>query len=323
MAEQVELDQPRAGVSCHPAVRAWNRLNREPSEIGQISILKKRFKATIYRIERLGPGGTSVIAKCCRKETAAQERFIYEEILRSLPVSRPHYYGFVHDDGDSDWLFLEYVEGEQYSRERPDHSALAGSWLGLLHTSGKYAAAAPRLPDRSHRHYLRQLHAARERLARTRALNHLPPDESAIVEAVIGQCDFLQARWDKIRRWCDGMPNTLVHGDFKPKNVVIRRTAEGPVLLPFDWEASGWGVPAEDLAYVDLAAYRNAVKRSCSDVTVQEARRMKIVGRIFRGLSEFSWESVKFQPSWVGSIAKLQFYRDRMSEAIATANWGE
>ena len=323
MAEQVRFQQPQAGVSCHPAVQAWNRLNTEPSELGEISLLKKRFKSTIYRIESLGARGSSVVAKCCRKEVAAHERLIYEEILPDLPVSTPRYYGFVPGDGDSDWLFLEYVEGEPYSRERPDHSALAGRWLGLLHTSGQRAAAAARLPDRSHRHYLTQLQSARGRLSATLAHINLPPEESAVVETVLVQCNFLQAHWDQIERWCDRMPQTLVHGDFKPKNVVIRRAAAGPVLLPFDWEASGWGVPAEDLAYVDLAAYHDAVKRYCPGVTVRDVGRMKIVGRILRGLSEFCWESVKFDPSWVGSIAKLQFYKDRMHEAIEMAKWGE
>ena len=117
------------------------------------------------------------------------------------------------------------------------------------------------------------------------------------------------------------MPRTLVHGDFKPRNVVIGPARGGPALFPFDWEVSGWGVPAEDLAYIDLPSYHNAIRSHWPSVCMQELQCMKALGRIFRGLSEFSWESVKFDPNWDVSTVKLRIYQARMAEAIKMANW--
>ncbi len=323
MDERIEFLRSQADISDHPAVLAWNRLNAEPGDAGEISLLKKRFKSTIYQIKGLAPTDSSIVAKNCRREVAAHERVIYEEILRCLPVTSPRYYGFVEGDGDYDWLFLEYVEGERYSRERQDHSALAGRWLGLLHTSGERVAGATRLPDLGPSHYLAHLRNARGKLCGNLKHLNLPPGDLAVVHAVILQCNFLESRWSQIEQWCDRMPRTLVHGDFKPRNVVIRTANDGPALLPFDWEASGWGVPAEDLAYIDLVAYHAVVKCYWPHVSVQDLQCMKIVGRIFRGLSEFCWESVKFGPNWEVSAVKLQIYQARMAEAIEMAKWGE
>ena len=323
MAEQMETTRSQTYASSHPAVRAWSLLNTLDCEPREIAVLKKRFKSTIYQIKALEPTASSIVAKYCRHEVAARERVIYEDVLQSLPVTSPRYYGFVEGDGGYDWLFLEHVEGERYSRERQEHSALAGRWLGLLHASGERAAAAIALPDLGPQHYLALLRSARAKLCRSLELLHLPPEELTVVDAVILQCNLLESRWNQIEQWCDRMPRTLVHGDFKPRNVVIHAATDGPALFAFDWEASGRGVPAEDLAYIDLYAYHAVVKSYWPDVGMHDLQCMKIVGRIFRGLSEFSWESVKFDPNWEVSTVKLQIYRTRMAEAIEMTKWKE
>jgi thiamine kinase-like enzyme len=320
---ETTCNELRIASSHHPAILAWARLQQRPVETTEVAVLKKRFKSAIYRIGGIAPGSSSIAAKYCQKEVAAHERVVYEQILRDLPVSSPRYYGFVHGDSNYDWLFLEYVEGEQYSRQRADHSILAGKWLGLLHTLGARVAAAARLPARGPAYYQEHLHTTCEKLQRNLKHLHLPANELATVKGVISQCNFLESHWGQIERWCDRMPSTLLHGDFKPRNVIIRTINGLPTLLPFDWEVSGWGVPAEDLAYVDLAAYHAVVQYHWPSVTMRDLHCMKIVGRIFRGLSEFRWESVKFEPDWDFSAIKLDIYQLRMKEAIDMAEWEE
>ena len=323
MDERTEFLRSPADISGHPALKAWSQLQAEPVETGEISVLKQRLKSTIYRIKILEPRPFSIVAKYCQRRVAAHERFIYEQILPKVPVSSPYYHGFVKGRDDYDWLFLEYVEGERYSWRCEGLAALAGRWLGLLHAFTNRIAAEARLPELGSAYYLALLRGAREKLRRNLELLDLPPEDLAVIQAVISQCDFLESHWNQVEGWCESMPRTLLHGDFKPKNIIVRASCEGPVLVPFDWEASGWGVPAEDIAYVNLAAYHAVVKGHWPDLSMQDLEYMKTVGTILRGLSEIFWESVKFEPHWEVSSAKLCFYQTRMAEAIEMAKWGE
>jgi len=45
-----------------------------------------------------------------------------------------------------------------------------------------------------------------------------------------------------------GMPRTLIHNDFNPRNLVLRRARQGQVLCAFDWELATVGLPQHDLA---------------------------------------------------------------------------
>jgi aminoglycoside phosphotransferase (APT) family kinase protein len=46
----------------------------------------------------------------------------------------------------------------------------------------------------------------------------------------------------------DGLPRTLIHHDFNPRNVCLRRSSSGLELSAYDWELSTVGSPARDLA---------------------------------------------------------------------------
>lgn len=45
-----------------------------------------------------------------------------------------------------------------------------------------------------------------------------------------------------------GLPRTLIHNDFNPRNLVLRRIAGVPTLCAFDWELAMLGLPQQDLA---------------------------------------------------------------------------
>jgi len=319
--EQIVSREAPSDILTHPAVLAWKRFQPDSRSAAAVSLLKKRSKTAIYKMDGVGPRGSSVVAKLCRWHLAAHERTIYQQILSRLPVSHPLYYGFIKESEDHDWLFLEYIEGEQYSRSRDDHTVLVARWLGLLHSTAAQIAHTAQLPDRGPEYHLIHLREARDNLQRNRKLLKLPAAELAVIEEVISQCDFLEWRWDHIQQLCDRMPRTLIHGDFKPRNVLIRPDGGESSVFPFDWEASGWGVPTGDLAYVDIASYLEASAPRWPHLTVVDVRIMKAIGRIFRGLEEFRWESEKFDPRWEASTIKLNYYRERMSEAIEMTEW--
>ena len=133
----------------HPAIRAWNELQPQRIAPHKIETLHKGKKSAVYRLEGLGPHGSAVIAKRCRKKTAAIERTVYEEVLPHFPAPTLHYYGcVVEEEDDFWWLFLEDAGGEPYAARLEEHRVLAAHWLGLLHLTAARLPVQARLPAR-------------------------------------------------------------------------------------------------------------------------------------------------------------------------------
>ncbi len=317
----------------HEAVKAWSQLQPERVEPEGIEILRLKPKSAVYRLLGLGPNGSAVIAKKCWLETARIERRIYEELLPSVPVPTLQCYGCVENtDGDCCWLFLEDAGAQMYSPLSPEHRAVAGRWLATLHTAIAQLGLTNGLPERGASHYLAVLRASRGA-----ALQHLdnpalPADDLVILKALASYCDVLEAHWRELEEICDRMPPNLVHGDFVIKNVRVRATPSGLVLLPFDWEFAGWGVPATDLAQFvgrtvspDLSAYRSAVERSVGGLDGRDIQRLAECGTFFRLLDDIAWEilCLAYQPYedlW-GHMSCLKIYEPRMAKALQAAKW--
>jgi hypothetical protein len=295
----------------NPAVKAWIKLKPDCLEPKSIEILdmRKRLheRKFVYRLKGVGPEGSAVIAKQCEQVAGITERIIYEEILFRLPVPTLRYYGFVEEpDGAFCWLFLEDAGAGWCSPHISEHRALAARWLGFMHTSAERLATTARLPDRGADHYLRHLHLARDRIQRTKVnVAALRPDDLAVLQSIVSRLDVLEACWSKVERFCDSMPKTLIHGDFQGKNMRIRHDQSGVALLPFDWEMSGWGTPAADLAQginqqVDLAIYWSVVRQSWPHLEVRDMQRMANLGSIFWELSTISWRSWPLDYEYLG-----------------------
>jgi hypothetical protein len=272
----------------------------------------------------VGPGGAAVIAKRCAATTAALERTIYEDILPHLPVTALRYYGCTQQDGEFCWLFLEDAGRERYSPYRKEHCALAGRWLGLLHTSAARLAPAARLPDRGPGHYLEHLRSARHTILRNLGNPALSGDDLTVLQAIVAQCDLLEARWSQVETCCEGIPSTLVHGDFRPKNVHVRRDHDGSALLPMDWETAGWGVPAPDLARVDLRAYWTVVRECWPTLDLPAIQRLANLGTLFCWLAAVNWESMSLKSDWLDTLmASIRVCHARLTDAILAIPWTE
>jgi len=101
--------------------------------------------------------------------------------------------------------------------------------------------------------------------------------------------------WDDwVAAACAGVPSTLVHGDFRPKNAYLRDDGAGMCLFPIDWEMAGWGVPAADLTRVDLRAYWAVVRERWPDVDLGTVERLALFGQIFRLLAGIGWAATNF-----------------------------
>jgi hypothetical protein len=311
----------------HPALRAWLELRPEEVVPQRLDVLQiedavkvedlaegpararvnaneESRRTIIYRLLLVGRAGSAVIAKRCRQSTALIERTIYEEILPNLPLPILHYYGCVEElNGEFCWLFLEDLSGdEKYQPHLSEHRVAAARWLGIMNrsTSGlvehlgsetdqALKAAASRLPQRGPDHYLSLLRSARDTILSNLVNPALRADDLALLKTIVAHCNYLSGHWSQLASICEGMPQTLVHGDFIKKNVGVRTSQDGLIFLPFDWEKAGWGVPAEDISRVDIPTYWSTVQDHWPKLSIDTIERLANVGKLFRCLVFLDW----------------------------------
>ena len=325
---EIVVDSPEARA----AVAAWKTLGsstREPTRIWWLEAGHRN--RTIFRLDGVGPGGTAVVAKLCAAATDGIERLIYERVLPEIPVTSPRYFGSVEVDGSGYWLFLEDVGGERFSMDDAEQRIAAARWLGKLHT-GAAELLSVGLPDRGPAHYLERLRVARRTITEGLDNPALQRSDTLVLRSVIGLLDTIEADWRSVEAYCATLPATLTHGDFRRKNVYVRRDgATGVRLYPIDWETAGWGVPAADLApargpglrpVIDLASYALVVHDRWPLLDETSCRRLAVVGTIFRRLIAIDWAAQGLGFAWPEKpIAQLDAYRPELEEAIAATAW--
>jgi ATP-binding cassette subfamily B protein len=329
------------GRANHPAVRAWARLHGDKQLPDAIDVIKtgKGGKTSAYRLGGLGPGGGGVIVKCGSAAALEIERSIYQEVLPSLPLPSLRCYGFL-EAGSTAWLFLEDAEqGSMIPAAHLQRTAVA-QWLGELHTSAAGISAGPRLPDRGPSHYLEHLQEARRLISCNLAHPALSGEDRELAEQILLDLETIESRWASIEEICRDGPSTLVHGDLVPKNLRFR-VEEGKVLiLPFDWETAGWGVPAVDLELLrgpaqwgrvgnglaapdDLAvhAYLSAVRAAWPQMDIDRIRHLARIGYVFRLLASIYWAARGLRYEWIDySWHQLKYYEPDL-RTVAARGW--
>src|SRR5437667_122725 len=317
----------------HPAVHAWRQLYPH-DELRGITTLRIGRRRKVYRLQGAGPDGSAVIAKRSRKADALIERTVYEEILPRVTVPSLRYYGFLADsDAEHCWLFLEEATGVHYSNLLAEHCTQAAQWLGLLHTSAADVAAGGRLPDGGPGRYLVHLRAARELTQQYLDNPVLSPDDVLFIEGIQTRLDDLAAHWYRMEEICDGVPQTLVHGDFNGKNLRIRSANGNTIVGIFDWADAGWGVPAVDLAQVgvpasklsanpDIPTYWSTVRERWPNASAEALQQLAYCGTVFRALAALSWESNGLSHEWASaSVNSMRVYEAEMAYALDALGW--
>ncbi len=314
----------------HAATVAWQRLGITRTVPRAIEVVKDESKSAVFRLWDTLVEGEAVIAKRCSGETAQIERTVYEDILPRLPITALTYYGSVREDPTLQWIFIQDAGNERFSPVIEEHRVLAARWLGRLHTSAAPLAASVRLADRGPSHYRELMLTTCQTILANLSNPVLLECDVAVLENIVRQCHLLQARWSTMEQWCAGVPPTLVHGDFRPKNVRIRPGSSGPGLYPIDWETAGWGVPAVDLApsrgplaiQVSIDIYGSIVRESWPGLDTPVIRRLAQVGKIFRRLAYVHWASSALgfdRYEWLSKpMASMRVYQADLADGIRT-----
>jgi hypothetical protein len=307
----------------HPAVRAWSALRPRHARAAGVEVLKDTKQTRVFRLLAVGPDGAAVIAKRCRRESGAVERALYEEVFPRLPVLTPRCYGSLDDGPDSCWLFLEDAGSEEYAPEKGEHRALAARWLGRMHAGSGTLRVQGRLPQRGPGYYRRELDAATGRIQAHLADPVLGAEDREVLGDLLARCEVLGRRWQHVEALSKRMPRALVHGDFVPKNLRVRSGKQGPVLLVFDWEVAGWGLPAADVAMCgDLNTYAETVRGDWPQLCGPDLRRLAFLGKVFRLASSLSWASWDLGSTRTARcLGRLRCYRADLAAVLGAGRW--
>jgi ABC-type multidrug transport system ATPase subunit len=310
--------------SAHPAVAAWCALSELHRVPARVDVVHESGKSATYRLAGVGDGASAVIAKRCFAATGSVERTVYESVLPRLPVTALRYYGAVAD-GVHTWLFLEDAGAMQFAPTVALQRSLVSAWLATMHTSAEPVVAGVDLPNRGVHHTLDQLRAARDRIAINLGNPVLTRSDRKELQSVIAACDALERRWPELEACCRGAPVTLVHGDFRPKNVHLQPSVSSGRVYVLDWETAGRGVPAVDLAppkglclrnHLDLVTYFSIARARWPALSIESIDRLMTAGTIFRRLAAMDWASLDLaSPHVARGVARLRIYRD---EVVAT-----
>ena len=322
-------------VQQHPALLAWNRLQATPAQLSTVEVWREfpgHHPASIYLLEFASGGPCPVFAKRCEAASGQVERFCYEQVVPRSALSSPAYFGSTAEPDGTSWLFLEDVGREKLSAGDPTHRALASRWIGRLHRFGAGIDAARQLPEAGPPRYLQHLRDARMRIGDHFGNPGLTASEREHLAETQALLDQVEARWDAIVRGCAGLPETVVHGDFRPKNVRIRTGAGGPTLYALDWELAGWGIPVVDLApgrgaagilQIDPGIYADELRGHGPSLDGEAIERLSLIGFMLRRLAAIDWESLSLHfedPRYLSDpTASIQVARQELARGLARA----
>ena len=318
MPEARTVTQQVEEVDGESALQAWRVLGLTGVDPVRIDVLKSSPKTLACRLVGCGPSGVNVIGKRRSAADSLVELTIYREVLSGVRGPALRLLGTVEEpDAGATWMFLEDAGDEMADLGDPAHRALAATWLGRLHTDLATGLFEATLPDRGTGHILGLVHSARADLAFGLTNPQLDARGRRVVRAMADQLDHVEGRWARVEAETSGIPRTLVHGDLSGKNLRLRRAENGPTIVPFDWEMSGWGPPLADLASVDVDVY-GAHSGTFWAGFAPDLGHLADVGRLLALLAAVSWEGPWLRTSWLERpVEYLALYGDRLTDALS------
>jgi aminoglycoside phosphotransferase (APT) family kinase protein len=184
------------------------------------------------------------------------EAEVYRTVLKPIGCSTPVFYGHYTDpNSGTTWLIIEYVESCQQLNWGPIPQVLvdAARWLANFHAASEVLLSSD--PPQGLNTYDREYYIGWARRA------------SQFAGPLHGRFPWFKAFCERFEKLADALleaPQTVIHGEFYQKNVLIRNGT----ISPIDWESAavaagqidltalteGW--PADTVAECELAYQR-------------------------------------------------------------------
>jgi hypothetical protein len=234
------------------------------------------------------------------------EATIWSEVLPRAGVRSARYVGVSFPPGGGRaWLFLERVPARPL-HEFGDEAAWtsAAGWIGEAHR--RTAACAPALATRGDLPVLDgRWHEASLARAREAATRECRPVVASVAR-----------HWATVVERLHASAPTVVHGEFYPSNILVRRVRGSFRVYPIDWETAAVGPRGLDLAALATGARAELRERLLAEYADAAGT---AVDRHLRG--EVAAARVRLAVQWLGRHSEWspppEHRFDWASEALA------
>jgi hypothetical protein len=175
------------------------------------------------------------------EERREREVAVYRDLLAGAGLDTAEYYGSVADPVDGRfWLLLEYVEGVPVRQLEFEHWIAPAEWLGRMY---------------GHFHPRRELWQGCPVLARHDASFFESTAEQALRAVTDYSAELAQRLAPIVGRYgtavavMTAQPQTLVHGTFRPAQIITDDSRQPPRICPVDFEKAAVGASLYDLTF--------------------------------------------------------------------------
>ena len=175
-------------------------------------------------------------------ERRERELAVYRDLLARAGLGTPAYFGSAWDESEGRyWLFLEYVEGEPVKHHDFEYWVPPAAWLGRM--QGYFAKHADLWADCPSlvRHDAAFFHATAEQALRS--VGHFSAAHARRLGPVVRD-------YDAAVRMMAAQPKTLVHGTYRPAQIIVDETCQPTRYCPVDWEKAAVGSGLYDLTFL-------------------------------------------------------------------------
>lgn len=185
--------------------------------------------------------GRSRLPKDAQPERRERELGVYRTLIGDAGIGTARYYGSVWDDVRGRyWLLLELVDGTVLRSLGVEQWIAAAGWLGRMQarfTGAQFLSAPPG--------FLQRHDTAFFEARADRALESV----SRLAPALTGRMEAILRDYERIVAAMANQPPTLVHGAFRPANMLVDSGRKPARICPVDWELAAVGSPLYDLAF--------------------------------------------------------------------------
>jgi len=183
---------------------------------------------------------------------------VYRNVLKPIGCSTPRFYGYYTDpNNENTWLVIEYIDNCQRLSWGPIPQILvdAARWLANFHVACEVLLSSnPPLGlntyDRAY--YIGWTHRA-----------------SQFAGPLHGHFPWFKTLCNHFEKFSDALleaPQTVIHGEFYPQNVLIRNG----IISPIDWESAAVAAGQIDLSTL-TEGYPEDIVTEC-ELAYQQAR---------------------------------------------------